>query len=133
MDQQDTKQELKDLNVKLGQAEKDKDAVFFGAILAETLQFRRANGTIVDKATFLADLVKPENRNDELTSDQIKVQLYGSNLAVVTLRVKFSGLRGGQQRKGTFRNIRIFRREPGAQGPWLLHFWFNEGINPQRR
>jgi hypothetical protein len=117
----------------LGQAEKDKDPVFFGAILAETLQFRRANGTIVDKATFISDLVKPENRNDELTSDQIKVQLYGSNLAVVTLRVKFSGLRGGQQTKGIFRNIRIFRREPGTQGPWLLHFWFNERIHAPRR
>ena len=133
MDQRDTKQELKDLNLKLGQAETDKDPVFLGSVLAETLQFRRANGAIVDKATFLSDLVNPENRNDELASDQIKVQLYGGNLAVVTLRVKFSGLRGGQQRKGTFRNIRIFRREPGTQGPWLLHFWFNEGINAQRR
>lgn len=40
----------------MGEAEKSRDAEFFETLLADKLTFRRANGAVVDKATFLKDL-----------------------------------------------------------------------------
>ena len=129
MNQGNSEQDLIDLNLKLGAAEKNKDEVFLRSILSEALRFRRANGTIVDKPIFLDDLTKPGNTTDELTSDQIHVQFCEENLAIVTLVVQITGNRCGRDVKGEFRNVRIFRKEPDKQIPWQLHFWFNERIS----
>jgi hypothetical protein len=53
--------ELIDLNIKIGEAEKCRNKHFLKRILADDLIFRRANGKVVNKRKYLADLVKPGN------------------------------------------------------------------------
>ena len=106
MSQANSEQDLIDLNQQLGEAEKTKNEVFLRSILPEALRFRRANGTIIDKAIFLDDLTKPGNTTDELTSHDIAVQFYEDNIAIVTLKVHTKGMRCGRELNGTFRNIR---------------------------
>ena len=60
---------LCDLARRMGEAEKSRDAEFFKSLLAETLTFRRANKAVVDKATFLKDLLNPKNTYDMLESE----------------------------------------------------------------
>ena len=55
MSQANSEQDLIDLNQQLGEAEKTKNEAFLRSILSEALRFRRANGTIIDKAIFLDD------------------------------------------------------------------------------
>lgn len=119
--------ELVDLNVKIGEAEKQRDCGFFESVLSEAFKFRRANGAIVDKAAYLEDLQKPENTFEYLVSEDIQGQVY-EGVAVVTLRVRAKGTRGAKRFEGTFRNIRIFLKEPDRKPSWQLHFWFNVRI-----
>jgi len=120
-------QELTALNERIGEAEKMRDAEFLKAALSDNLRFRRANGTIVDKAIYLDDLMKPGNTTDELHSSHINAKIYG-NLAVVDLMVGMKGMRCGNKLDGSFRNIRLFLKEAGKQPQWQLHFWFNARI-----
>jgi hypothetical protein len=120
----DDVKELIDLNDRIGEAEKTRDAEFLRSILSDNLRFRRANGTIVDKSIYLDDLMKPANTTDELESDQIVPTITGS-LAVVTLVVRVSGMRSGNKLDGSFRNVRIFLNEPDKRPHWQLHSWFN--------
>jgi hypothetical protein len=122
--------ELIDLNQHIGDAEKTRDAEFLKSILSESLRFRRANGTTVDKAIYLDDLLKPENMIEELESDEIMPTITG-NLAVVTLVVRVRGMRGGNKLDGAFRNIRIFLSEPDKQPHWQLHSWFNTPLRTE--
>src|SRR6266481_3714212 len=117
-------QELISLNERIGEAEKSRDAEFLKSALSDGLRFRRANGTIVDKAIYLDDLKKPGNTTDELHSTDIVPTIYG-NLAVVELLVAMKGMRCGNKLDGVFRNIRIFLDEPQKQPRWQLHSWFN--------
>lgn len=111
---------LCDLAHRMGEAEKSRDAEFFEALLAEQLTFRRANGAIVDKTTFLRDLLNPENTYHMLESEDISATVY-EGIAVVTLLVTAKGTREGKSFAGVFRNIRIFVHEPDKQQPWQLH------------
>ena len=122
--------DLIDLNEQIGDAEKTRDAEFFKSVLSENLRFRRTNGTIVDKAIYLNDLLKPENTTDELESDEIMPTIMG-NLAVVTLVVRVRGMRGGNKLDGAFRNVRIFLSEPDKQPHWQLHSWFNTPLRTE--
>ena len=128
MSQANFEQDLIDLNQQLGEAEKTKNEAFLRSILSEALRFRRANGTIIDKAIYLDDLTKPGNTTDQLTSDDIAVQFYEDNIAIATLKVHTQGMRCGRELNGTFRNVRIFHKEPDKHPHWQLHFWFNERI-----
>ena len=128
MSQANSEQDLIDLNQQLGEAEETKNEAFLRSILSEALRFRRANGTIIDKAIFLDDLTKPGNTTDQLTSDDIAVQFYEDNIAIATLKVHVKGMRCGRELNGTFRNVRIFHKEPDKHPPWQLHVWFNERI-----
>ena len=116
--------ELIGLNERIGEAERMPDADFLKSVLSDNLRFRRANGTIVDKAIYLDDLMKPGNTTDELHSTDIVPTIYG-NLAVVELLVAMKGMRCGNKLDGVFRNIRIFLDEPDKQPRWQLHSWFN--------
>ena len=116
--------ELIDLNEQIGDAEKTCDSEFLKSVLSENLRFRRADGTILDKAIYLDDLLKPENTTDELESDGIMPTIT-DNVAVVTLVVRVRGMRGGNKLDGAFRNIRIFLNEPDKEPHWQLHSWFN--------
>ena len=77
---------LRDLATRMGEAEKSRDAEFFEALLTEKLTFRRANGAVVDRTTFLRDLGNPENTYDLLESEDISAMVY-ERVAVVTLLV----------------------------------------------
>jgi hypothetical protein len=126
----DAIQELTTMNESIGEAEKKADAEFLKTILSDYLRFRRANGTIVDKAIYLDDLMKPGNTTDELHSSDINAKTYG-NLAVVDLVVGMKGMRCGNKLDGSFRNVRLFLKEAGKQPQWQLHFWFNVKVeNP---
>jgi hypothetical protein len=123
--------ELISLNERIGEAERMTDADFLKSILSDNLRFRRANGTIVDKAIYLDDLMKPGNTTDELHSTNIIPTIYG-NLAVVELLVAMRGMRCGNKLDGVFRNIRIFLNEPDKEPHWQLHSWFNVRV-PEAR
>ena len=122
---------LCDLAHRMGEAEKSRDAEFFQALLAEKLTFRRANGALADKTTFLRDLLNPENSYHMLESEGISATVY-EGVAVVTLLVRAKGIREGKSFAGVFRNIRILVHEPAREQPWQLHAWFNVRVpDPQ--
>ena len=99
--------ELITLNQRIGEAERTPGADFLKSILSDNLRFRRTNGTIVDKAIYLDDLMKPGNTTDERQSTNIVPTIYW-NVAVVELRVAMKGVRCGTKLDGVFRNVRIF-------------------------
>jgi hypothetical protein len=116
---------------RMGEAEKSRDAEFFEELLAEKLTFRRANGAIVDKATFLRDLLNPENTYHMLESEAISVMFY-EGVAVLTLLVRAKGIRDSEPFAGVYRNIRIFVHEPDKKKqpqPLQLHAWFNVRVS----
>jgi hypothetical protein len=119
---------LCDLARRMGEAEKSRDAEFFKSLLAETLTFRRANGVVVDRATFLKDLLNPENTYDLLESEDVSATIH-EGVAVVTLLVRAKGMRGGKPFAGVYRNIRIFLHEPKKDRAWQLHAWFNVRVS----
>jgi hypothetical protein len=122
---------LCDLARRMVEAEQSRDAEFFQALLAETLTFRRANGDVVDKTTFLKDLRNSANTYEMLESEDISATIQ-EGVAVVTLLVRASGMREGKPFAGVFRNIRIFVHEPDKQQPWQLHAWFNVRVAAER-
>ncbi len=74
---------LCDLARRMGEAERSRDDAFFRTLLAEKLTFRRASGAVVDKATFLNDLLNPENTYDLLESEDVSATVH-EGVAVVT-------------------------------------------------
>lgn len=116
------------LNIRIGDAERQRDADFLSSLLSDALQFRRANGSIVDKSTYLKDLKDPGNTYEYLVSEDVAAQIY-EGAALVTLRVRAKGTRGSKPFEGIFRNIRIFLREPDKKPEWQLHSWFNVRID----
>ena len=124
-------QELINLNERIGEAERTRDAEFLRVVLSDNLRFRRANGTIVDKAIYLDDLTKPLNTTEELHSTDIVPTIY-RNLAVVVLSVAVKGMRCGNKLDGVFRNIRTFLDEPNKRPHWQLHSWFNVRVPEPR-
>ena len=114
-----------------GEAEKSRDAGFFEALLADKLTFRRADGSVIDKATFLKNLRNPANTYDTLELEEVSATVHES-VAVVTLLVRAKGMREGNSFAGAFRNIRIFVHEPDKHQPWQLHAWFNVRVSDSR-
>ena len=119
-------QELTQLNIAIGEAEKQRDDAALKRILADDLIFRRASGIVVDKSTYLEELLKPENTYNYICSEVIDVKLSKSQtVAIVALHVRAKGKRGENLFEGVYRNIRIFQK--GEQG-WQCHMWFNEPL-----
>lgn len=118
----DVVRELTELNEAFAHAELWADVEFFRCYLADRLRFRRANGKVVDKITFLKDLSDPGNTNKRLEARQIEVLLYGATLAVCSMIVDFKGSRGGTTVENTIRNTRTFVR---SEGSWKCAVWFN--------
>lgn len=125
--QNDEQAALIELNKRLGAAEKARDETFMRDVLADSLMFRRANGSIVDKACFLDGLKDPANTYDRLDVDDIEVRTY-QDLAVVTLCVDAAGMKGEKPFSGRFRNVRIFMKDSTATYGWRCHMWFNTKI-----
>src|SRR5437016_4973474 len=92
------------LNIGIGDAERQRDADFLSGLLSDALQFRRANGSIVDKSTYLRDLKDPCNNYEYLVSEDVAAQIY-EGAAVVTLRVRAKGTRESKPFEGIFLNI----------------------------
>ena len=101
--------ELTEVNRAFATAEFVTDAEFFRRHLADALRFRRANGKVVDKGTFLKDLATPGNANERLDAEQIEVLPYGDDLALCSVLVRFKGTRGGT----------------AVDGVWRCALWFN--------
>ena len=66
---------LIDLAYHIGVAEKSRDVGFFRSLLAERFTFRRASTTVVDKTTYLNDLLNPENTYDMLESQDVSATI----------------------------------------------------------
>ncbi len=115
---------LEDLTRCMGEAERNCNDKFFETSLANNLTFRRANGAIVDKETFLNDLQNPANTYETLEQRDIAAQVY-EGVGVVILLVQAKGMREGKAFEGLYRNIRIFLKEPNLTPGWQLHSWFN--------
>ncbi len=117
---------LTQLNVAIGEAEKQRDKDTLDQILANDLIFRRVSGVVVDKATYLEELLKPENTYNHLCSEVVDVNLSKSqNAAIFTLHVCAKGKRGENPFEGVFRNIRFFKK---GEQDWQCHMWFNEPL-----
>lgn len=117
-------QKLRDLNIKIGEAEKNGDVEFLESILAENLIFERANKNVVNKEEYLAALSSGARTYESLVTDQIKVGLDDDN-AVVTLRVTTKGKLNGEEFSGQFTNVRRFVR---LNGQWQCVEWRNTRI-----
>jgi hypothetical protein len=124
---------LCDLARRMGEAEKGCDAEFFKSLLAETLTFRRASGVVVDRRTFLKDLLNRENAYDLLEPEDVSATVH-EGVAVATLLVRAKGMREGKPFSGVYRNIRIFVHDADkpAEGQWQLHAWFNVPVSDRQ-
>ncbi len=114
----DDEQRLRQLNVRIGTAESEGDREFLSNAVAPTLAFRRANGTYVDRDTFLNGIELSARRDTEIESI---VQL-GRDRAVVNCVVSL--IDGNQIKR--FHNVRLFVRS--SDGEWRLLGWANEQV-----
>src|SRR5262245_61612473 len=124
------------LNRKFGEAEQDPERPvelegvrfengrrFFEQVLARNLKFRRAGGgEPIGKEAFLEGLRAPGNETEAIQSSEIEVLGYSRDLVLVSLLVYLKGRRGGRPIDATFRNTRVFVRDPGE---WRCVLWFN--------
>jgi hypothetical protein len=114
----DDRQTLKEMNMKIADAEHQGDREWLAAILAPRLAFQRADGqlTVDDQVAFLQK-VKPDEPGVEKRKLSIEaIELYG-NRAVVRCIVAV-----GERR---FDNLRLFVRREGG---WKLLGWANEPV-----
>lgn len=116
------RRELRTLNVGIGAAEKEHDLEFLRDVLHDELIFRRADGTLVGKNEYLADV---PNRTYGALDVEIGDVDETSDNAVVTLTVTARGTRGGKPFAGTFRNVRMFVRD-GER--WRCKLWMNTRV-----
>jgi len=126
------RKQLVELNGKIGEAELQRTDGFLQEILADDLQFRRASGAVVDKTTYCQGVVDLTNAYDYSHSDGYQMFAVGDSV-LVSLLVWSKGVRGKgtsveKSFNGVYRNIRVFRRNPGATHGWLCYFWFNDQV-----
>jgi hypothetical protein len=79
------------------------------------------------KATYLTGVQDPGNSYEYLHSEDVEANVY-ENTAVVSLRVRAKGMRGGKPFEGVFRNIRVFLQHQDSPDGWQCVMWFNERI-----
>jgi len=126
------RKQLVELNGKIGEAELQRTDGFLQEILADDLQFRRASGAVVDKTIYCQGVVDLSNAYDYSHSDGYQMFTVGDSV-LVSLLVWSKGVRGKgtsveKSFNGVYRNIRVFRRNPGAKHGWLCYFWFNDQV-----
>ncbi len=121
-----TKQNLNDLNKRIGEMEQkqgEEAHLFFNAHLSDQLIFRRASGKVVGKSEpegFLDSLKKPSPFTSRVPED-ISVALLDDR-ALVTLIVVGTRADGSV---GRYRNVRLFSR---SGDDWILELWYNYEI-----
>ena len=100
----------------------ERNEKFLREHLADNLVFRRASGQLVNKETYLAELVLPDNTYEFIHSEDVEVLVYDEDTALVSLRVWAKGKRSGTLFEGMYRNTRLFLKK---QGKWQCAVWFN--------
>jgi hypothetical protein len=116
---------LLELNEKLVLAEQSgtaSDLALLASVLSDDLVFRRADGTVVDKAAYLAAVPAAARKLTERRALGIDATLLGA-AALVTLTVTATSHADGQPRHRSFKNIRFFVAREGKR---LLEHWYNE-------
>lgn len=116
------KLELTQFNRKIGEAEIERDIKFLRDHLSNKLIFRRAGGQIINRETYLADLISPENTYEYVNSENVEVLEYSEDIALASLRVRAKGKRADTTFEGIYRNTRLFLKH---QGIWQCAIWFN--------
>jgi glyoxylase I family protein len=106
-------QSPRDIALDMGRAEREEDVPALEGYLHNDLVFRRVDGSIVDKRTFLAGVAARDRLDSEILEDEEEVAESTSSV-VVTLIVRTRG--------GSFRNVRVFVRDYGA---WQCKLWVN--------
>jgi hypothetical protein len=106
---------LTDLNLRLGAAESKGDKQLLDDLLAPELAFRRANGQIIDRETFLKAVKPSAHRETRIES----ISLLGLERAIVTCIVSVKN-----DPEQHFHNARLFVRS--TDGNWKLLGWANE-------
>jgi hypothetical protein len=132
----DVRQRLVRINERIAEAELNADVEALDGLLADDLLFRRANGRIVGKYRYLADLPMTKCRQVAAEVDEPHLT---EGSAVVSVRVTASGMwPDGTEFSGVFGNARLFvpvdpRDGSAASGstcravwllrPWMIHDW----------
>lgn len=103
-------QDLREINLKIGDAENHGDRDWLATILAPALVFQRANGTIENAESYLASVKAGGDRETR----NLEVQVLGKR-AIVRCLVRSGGK--------DYDNLRLFVRREGS---WFLMAWVNE-------
>jgi hypothetical protein len=110
---------LRELNIKIGEAESAGDHDSLAKLLAPRLAFLRADGkTLDDRVAFLQKVGKSDPRSTAIES----IDLVGKSRAVVRAVVTMTRADGSTER---FHNLRVFIKQ-GEN--WRLLAWANEKL-----
>lgn len=110
--------------LKAEQAGASSDVAYLTTVLSDDLVFRRADKTVVDKATFLQNVASAAQKLTDREAFDIEVTVVGK-AALVTLMVFAHANIDGQRRPRIFKNIRFFVDRGSG---WLLEHWYNEEL-----
>jgi len=100
---------------------RDDDAIArLDEVLSKELMFRRADGSVVDKAAFMGALGMPSPFARRESSDIAVTHIGDRALATVTVTATRA-----DGSVGRYRNIRVFFRRDGR---WHLEVWFNDDM-----
>ena len=118
-------EQLRSLNVEIGDKEAQTDCAYFEGLLAPVFVMRRANDSraVVDRAAWLEALSQAEKKRRDTRI--ISTSLLGRERAVVTCVVTMDGR--------DYDNLRVFVKnsnpETAEKQPWLLLAWVNEPVS----
>jgi hypothetical protein len=113
--------ELRRINEKIGEAERNKEGKPIEDYLSNDLIFLRASGKVDGKAAYLDSLKLEGNTNDYLAWDISQIIIQGQH-ALAVVDVTLRGKRSGNSVDGIFRNFRTFMKQDDS---WMLVTWAN--------
>jgi hypothetical protein len=116
-------QELRRLNEEIGVKEQAGEVRFFDELLADTLLFRRAKGTIKDKRHSLDSLASVVENPFEQLETAVENVTFDGESGVVNVLVL--AIPKNMDRAAVFQNVRVFSRQ-GEN--WKLIMWVNTRI-----
>ncbi len=123
--------QLKSLNIKIGEAEKAKDKDFFEKNLSESLIFRRASGKIHTKKEFLKGLDNTNLHYHYIKTDIKNILISEDGLKAVVKAIVFVKMTNeGKEIEGHYTNLRFFQKQNDA---WILTSWYNERVDENKR
>jgi Domain of unknown function (DUF4440) len=113
-------EELRTLNVKIGNAETRGDKRFFEDLLAPAFAIRRAGGKRIEtREQFISAVAKSARRTTEVQS----ISVFIANRALVACIVTMEMPEGPTR----FHNLRLFTRS-SPRSQWKLLAWANEPV-----